>query len=84
MNAIPIKLYTLSTCSHCKTLKRSLEAYEVEFEFIDVDLLKKKERKAAMKELRLINPKGSFPTLQVGDQVVVGFKEEEIKEALGK
>lgn len=37
-----------------------------------------------MKELRQINPKGSLPTIQIGDQVVVGFKEEEIKEALEK
>ena len=84
MNDMPIKLFTTSTCSHCKDLKRLLKECEFEFEFIDVDLLQKKERKSAMKELRLINPKGSFPTLQVGSKVVVGFKEEEIMEFIGK
>jgi glutaredoxin-like protein NrdH len=84
MNNIPIKLYKLSTCIHCNSLKKFLEERKVEFEFIDIDLLEKKERKATMKDLRLINPKGSLPTIQIGDQVVVGFKEDEIKEALGK
>ena len=84
MNNLPIKLYTLSTCTHCKSLKGLLEESKVQFEFIDIDLLEKKERKAVMKDLRRINPKGSLPTVQIGDQVVVGFKEDEIKEALGK
>jgi len=59
-----------------------LSERKIDFEFIDVDLLEKKERKEAMKGLRLINPRGSFPTVQIGDQVIVGFKEEEIEEAL--
>jgi glutaredoxin-like protein NrdH len=84
MNNIPIKLYKLSTCIHCNSLKKFLEEHKVEFEFIDIDLLEKKERKATMKDLRRINPKGSLPTIQIGDQVVVGFKEDEIKEALEK
>jgi len=84
MNNLPVKLYKLSTCSHCKSLKKFLEESKVEFEFIDIDLLEKKERKATMKALRLINPKGTLPTIQIGNQVVVGFKEDEIKEALGK
>ncbi len=84
MNNTPVKLYTLSTCSHCKSLKKLLDESNVKFDFVDIDLLEKKERKAIMKELRLINPKGSLPTVQIGDQVVVGYREEEIKEALGK
>jgi glutaredoxin-like protein NrdH len=84
VNNIPVKLYKLSTCSHCKSLKKFLEEHRVEFEYVDIDLLEKKERKATMKDLRLINPRGTLPTIQIGDQVVVGFKEDEIKEALGK
>ncbi len=82
MNNRLVKLYKLSTCSHCKSLKDFLERNEILFDYVDIDLLEKKERKATMKELRQINPKGSLPTIQIGDQVVVGFKEEEIKEAL--
>ena len=61
-----------------------LEKNKIIYDYVDIDLLEKKERKATMKELRLINPKGSLPTIQIGDQVVVGFKEEEITEALEK
>jgi hypothetical protein len=29
------------------------------------------------------NPNCSFPTIIIGDKVIVGFKKDEIKEALG-
>ena len=34
-------------------------------------------------DVKKINPKCSFPTIQIGDRVIVGYKEKEIKEALG-
>jgi glutaredoxin len=55
----------------------------VVFDAIDVDLLEGEERVAIIEEVKKLNPSCSFPTLQIGDQVIVGFKENEIKEALG-
>jgi hypothetical protein len=40
-------------------------------------------RAAILEDVRKFNPKCSFPTIIIGDTVVVGFKEREIKEALG-
>ncbi len=79
----PVKLYTLSTCSHCKSAKRFLDACAVRYEFTDVDLLDHEERTAILEDLKRWNPKCSFPTIIIGDKVVVGFKEEEIREVLG-
>ena len=76
------KLYTLSTCSHCRATKKYLDECHVEYEFTDVDLLEGEERKAILEDVRKINPRCSFPTIIIGDKVIVGFKEEEIKEAL--
>jgi len=56
----------------------------VGFRYAYVDLLKSNAREEAIEELRRINPSISFPTLVVGDKVIVGFNEKEIKEALGK
>ena len=79
----PIKVYSLSTCSHCKSTKKLLNDCTVMYEFIDVDLLEGEERRAILEDVRKFNPKCSFPTIIIGDKVIVGFKEKEIKEALG-
>jgi glutaredoxin-like protein NrdH len=76
-------LYTLSTCSHCKATKRLLDDCRVQYEFTDVDLLAGDERQAILEDVRKLNPRCSFPTIIVGDKVIVGYKEDEIKEALG-
>jgi glutaredoxin-like protein NrdH len=77
-----VKLYTLSTCSHCKAAKRFLDEYRIEYSFTDVDLLAGKERETVMEEVRRINPQCSFPTMIIGDNIIVGFREDEIRKAL--
>ena len=78
-----IKMYTLSTCSHCKATKKFLSECAVQYDFTDVDLLAGEERTAVLEDVRKWNPKCSFPTIIIGDKVIVGFKENEIREALG-
>lgn len=78
-----VKIYTLSTCSHCKSTKKLLDECQVEYEFTDVDLLTGDERKAILDDVRKLNPRCSFPTIIIGDRIIVGYKEDEIKEALG-
>jgi hypothetical protein len=48
-----------------------------------VDLLKGKERTAILEDVKKFNPNCSFPTIIIGEKVIVGYKEQEIKEALG-
>lgn len=78
-----IKIYTLSTCSHCKATKRFLDECSVAYDFTDVDLLQGEERTAILEDVRKLNPRCSFPTIIIGEKVIVGFKENEIREALG-
>ncbi len=78
-----VKLYSLSTCSHCKATKRLLNECEVQYDFTDVDLLQGDERRAILEDVKKFNPACSFPTIIIGDRVIVGYKEHEIKEALG-
>jgi len=79
----PVRMFTLSTCSHCKSTKKFLDDCKVTYEFEDVDLLKGEERAAAIEELRKWNPNCSFPTIIIGERVIVGHREDEIREALG-
>ena len=79
----PVKIYSLSTCSHCKATKKLLNECQIEYEFEDVDLLEGDERAAILEDVKKLNPRCSFPTIVIGDKVIVGYKENEIKEALG-
>ena len=79
----PVKLFTLSTCSHCKSTKKLLAECTVQYDVVDVDLLEGEERKAILADVKKFNPKCSFPTIIIGNTVIVGHKEDKIKEALG-
>jgi hypothetical protein len=48
-----------------------------------VDDLQGDERKAILEDIKALNPRCSFPTIKIGDTVIVGYKEKEIKQALG-
>ena len=78
-----VMMYTLTTCSHCKATKKFLSECGVKYEFTDVDLLSGDERAAILEDVKKFNPRCSFPTIIIGDKVIVGFKEQEIREALG-
>jgi glutaredoxin-like protein NrdH len=78
-----VNIYTLSTCSHCKAAKTFLNDCAVKYDFTDVDLLNGEERAAILEDVKRWNPRCSFPTIIIGDKVIVGYKEDEIKEALG-
>ncbi|MFH2058736.1 MAG: glutaredoxin family protein [Pseudomonadota bacterium] len=76
-------LYALSTCSHCKSTKRLLSECNVEYDYIQVDDLEGDERKAILADIKALNPRCSFPTVKINNTVIVGYKEKQIKEALG-
>ena len=78
-----VKLYTLSTCSHCKAAKEYMKELEVRYEYTDVDLLQGEERQQTIDEVRKINQRLSFPTIVIGDTVIVGNNPDEIRKALG-
>jgi len=80
---VTIRMYSLSTCSHCRRTKEFFTSQGIEFEFTDVDLLTGDERHAVVEQVRKINPRISYPTIMIGDTVIVGFRETEIREALG-
>jgi glutaredoxin-like protein NrdH len=78
-----IMLYALSTCGWCAKTKDLLRDLGVEFDYVYVDLLEGPEQDTAMNAVEKWNQKGSFPTLVIGDKKsIIGFREEEIREAL--
>lgn len=79
----PVRIYTLSTCSHCKATKKFFSDCSIPYEFTDVDLLTGKERQSVVDAVRKLNPRLTFPTITIGDQVIIGFNELDIRRALG-
>jgi len=77
-----VRIYTLSTCSHCKAAKKFLNENNIAYDATDVDLLQGAERETMLNEVIQYNPQRSFPTLVIGNRVIIGFKENDIKEAL--
>ena len=78
-----VKLYTLSTCSHCKAAKQFIGELGVAYLCTDVDLLTGQERQAMIEEVRKFNPACSFPTIVIDNAIIVGFDEKAIRKALG-
>jgi glutaredoxin-like protein NrdH len=75
-----IMLYAISTCVWCKKTKKLLENLNVDYRYVDVDLLDEEDQEKASEEVKKWNPSGSFPTIIINDEdCVVGFDEEEIK-----
>lgn len=82
MNECDVKLFALSTCSHCRSTKDFLNECGIQYECVDVDKLDADERKKVLEEVKALNPNCSFPTIVIGEKIIVGFREDEIKEAL--
>lgn len=79
-----VMLYALSTCGWCKKTKALLGELGVAYDYTDVDLLVGEEQDVIIEEIKKFNPACNFPTLVIDDdKCIIGFKEDEIREALG-
>lgn len=79
-----VKFFGLSTCIWCRKTRQFLEDEGVAFDFVYVDLLQGDERETIKEEIRVWNPRISFPTIVIdGAHCVIGFKTDELKQVLG-
>lgn len=77
-----VKIYTLSTCSHCTKAKEYLDERKVAYDPVSVDFMSGDERTQVLDTLRKLNPAITFPTIVIGEKTIVGFHREEIEAAL--
>lgn len=78
-----VLLYALSTCGWCRKTKDLLNRNEIEYEYCNVDELSGADRQAAINEVLKLNPQGSYPTLVIDSEIVIGYDEERISRLLG-
>jgi glutaredoxin-like YruB-family protein len=72
-------IYTTPTCTWCKKAKEYLKKNSVDYEEVSVD-----GNQGAAKELMKLSGQMGVPVTKIGEKVVVGFDEEELKAAIGK
>ena len=78
-----VLVYALSTCVWCKRTKQFLKDCKVHYEYLDVDLADAKDRRKIEDDLRKWNCHAYPAVLIDGKRLIIGFKEDELKEVLG-
>ncbi len=75
-----ITLYALSTCGWCRKTKGLLNDLNIDYRYVDVDLLGDADQDEALKAIRQWNEACSFPTMVVNNnRCIIGFNEAEIR-----
>jgi glutaredoxin-like protein NrdH len=77
-----VMLYALSTCGWCRKTKGLLDELAIEYDYVYVDQLDGEPKREALDSVRALNPKTTFPTMVVNGRVIIGHREDELKEAL--
>jgi glutaredoxin-like protein NrdH len=62
--------------------KEFLSGNNVDFEYVDVDLLTGEKRTEVLREVYRLTGGYSFPVIVIGDTVIVGFNKERLQQAL--
>ena len=79
-----VVLYALSTCAWCKMTKQFLKDNDIEFEYVNVDLCEEEDKQKIRQHIQSKGGPLSYPTVIVDDNVlIIGFRKDKLKEALG-
>ena len=78
-----VMLYALSTCIWCSRTKTLLGELGVSYDYLDIDLLDSGDKHKALDEIAKYNPAKTFPTLVIDETGIRGFKEDQVRQALG-
>ena len=77
-------MYTLSTCPWCHKTKQFFRERNIQFEYIDIDLLDEEEREEKRKEIYEQIGYVSFPYVKINGRIFVGYKPTEYEKSLAQ
>lgn len=72
-----VEVFSTPTCPYCTKIKNWLENEGIKF--VEYDVSQNKEK---AKEMVQMSGRRGVPQTRIGEQVVIGFQPEKIKEAL--
>ena len=76
-------MYALSTCMWCKRAKRFLSNHQIEYEYIDVDLISQEDREHVERDIIDRGGQLLFPTLIVDNNMILtNPREEKLRQVL--
>jgi glutaredoxin-like protein NrdH len=79
-----VRLYALSTCGWCRKLKEFMADRGVAYEYVDVDLCSRDEKREVTMFLKEHGLPLTFPLIVVdGSTFISGYRPEELAKALG-
>jgi glutaredoxin 3 len=73
-----VKVYSTPTCPWCRSTKQFLDNNGIKYQDLNVA-----DDKAAREEMINVTHQMSVPTIMIDNEMVIGFKEAELKEKLG-
>ena len=65
-----VMAYTISTCMWCRLFKNKLRKNEIEFSYIDIDLISYDEKQKIKNYLRNYKSRLAFPMMFVDDEFI--------------
>ena len=72
-----VKIYSTPTCPFCKRAKAFFKENNIEYEDVNVA-----ENEKARDEMVKKSGQMGVPVIEIGDKIIVGFDEQELKKAL--
>jgi glutaredoxin 3 len=72
-----IKVYSTPTCPWCRKAKEYLDSKEIKYENYNVG-----EQRDKLQEMVDLSGQRGVPVLKIGDEVIVGFNQTKIDQAL--
>ncbi|HSV32092.1 MAG TPA: glutaredoxin family protein [Atribacteraceae bacterium] len=79
-----VMVYALSTCPFCRMAKSYFDDHNISYNSVDIDLLREDEKENAIKEVQRLSGRRAFPVIVIDEDVIVGYDELRIGEALDK
>jgi len=72
-----VKIYSTPTCPFCKRAKAFFKEHNIEYEDVNVA-----EDEKARDEMVEKSGQMGVPVIEIGDKIIVGFDEQELKKTL--
>lgn len=78
-----VLVYAISTCSWCKQAKKFLKDNNVEYEYVDIDLINEEDKEKIKKDITKRGAPLAYPTLIIDNKILLtGAPQDKLKEIL--
>ncbi len=77
-----VVIYALSICPWCQRAKKFFRDRNIQFEYVEYDLVGEKEQEKILEEMSRHGDGTAFPFVKIDGKVVIGYNPEKYSELL--